>query len=182
MKRDNTIAIDNDGVIFDLMTNWLRRNNVKYNDNLKPEDILEWGIHKFVKPECGMKIYDFLEDPSIYDDVLPIKGAVEGIRKLRMLAYDIMFVTHATVGHAGRKLKLLKEYNIFYDDDIYLEREDKSDVEARWLIDDYIKNVSSFKGTGILYTQPYNVDSPITPRVNNWDDIVRYFTKQRRGY
>ena len=77
------VAIDVDGTIADLAEIWLARYNKDWNDNLKKKAWIEWGVDKFVKPECGIKIFDYLEDPTIYDDVLPIEGAKEGVDWLR---------------------------------------------------------------------------------------------------
>lgn len=177
--KDITAGIDNDGVMFDLITPWLCGYNIDWKDNLTPSQILEWDIHKFVKPECGMKIYDYLEDPKIYDKVLPVRGALEGIRALREMGYKILFVTHSTKGHAGRKYVLLKDFGMILDDSEYMEAEDKSHAPCDYLLDDYTYNVSSFKsGTGVLFTAPYNKMSIHAPRVNDWSDAIKYFTKE----
>ena len=76
MKKKQIIAMDVDSVVADLGTAWLNRYNRDYNDNMTNENILSWDTHKYVKPECGKKIYEYIEDPSLYDEVLPICGSL----------------------------------------------------------------------------------------------------------
>jgi len=172
------VAVDFDGVVGALDVPWVARYNKDWNDTMKVEDILDWDIHKFVKPECGMKMYEYIEDPTIYDDVLPVEGAIRGIQALRDMGYELSFVTHSTKGHAGRKRKWLYDWNILHSDFEYFEMRDKSNFPAFYLLDDYTVNVSNFKGVGILFTAPYNKSSTIRPRVNNWVEAVRFFQKE----
>lgn len=177
---NKTIGIDVDGCCADLISTWLfDKYNVDYRDNLFPKDITNWNIHEFVKPECGMKIYDYIEDPSIYDNVLPIKDTLSVITHLRIMGYKIIFVTNAARGTEGRKFKWLNDYSIFSEGDGYIETEDKSNIPADYLIDDYPKNISSFRnGVGVLFSAPYNLMSLHTPRCNGWKEVYRFFKKE----
>lgn len=58
--NNKIFAVDVDDVCLDLNSVWLEDYNQVYNDNLKTEDITDWIITKFVKPECGNKIFDLL--------------------------------------------------------------------------------------------------------------------------
>ena len=62
MSDQLLIGVDVDEVVADLISEWLRRYNVKWNDTLKPEDIHGWAISDFVKPECGKAIYHLLSE------------------------------------------------------------------------------------------------------------------------
>jgi 5'(3')-deoxyribonucleotidase len=173
------IAIDIDGVSGDLISEWIiNRYNNDWNDSLKYEDIKDWGVHQFVKPECGLKIYDYLQDPSLYDNVLPISGAINGVFYLKTLGYRVIFVTHSTLGHAGRKFKWLLQHGFIEAEDDYCEAKDKSLILANYMIDDYIANVNSFKGQAILFTQPYNKRFLFTPRCDEWASVCRYFKNE----
>ena len=77
------IACDVDGVVANLTKPWLARYNKDWNDNLKIKDIEGWGIQDYVKPECGLKIFNYIKDPSLYDEVLPFSGALNFINTLK---------------------------------------------------------------------------------------------------
>jgi 5'(3')-deoxyribonucleotidase len=174
---DKIIGMDVDGVCADLLSVWLYRYNKDYSDGLKLSNILDWNLHQFVKPECGTRMYNYIEDPTIYDGVLPIEGAMRGVKFLRELGYRVVFVTSSTVGCSGRKYKWLKDFGFIEEGNLkdYVEMVDKSLINSDYLVDDYTVNIESFKGIGVLFSQPYNKMSQIMPRVNNWRELTRYF-------
>lgn len=170
------VAVDVDGVLCDLMKVWLDRYNKDYDDNLTNESLTGWEIIPFVKPECGVKILDYIEDPSIYDDAPIIKDALDGIEYIRSYGHRVVFVTASTIGHAGRKLTWLTDHKFLYDKKNYVEAFDKSLIEAKILIDDRYENVFSFqsgeKKIGYLFRQPWNKDYSFNEIVS-WDRLIR---------
>lgn len=152
-----TIACDIDGVLANLLLPWLARYNKDYNDNLNPDDISDWYTDKFVKPECGKKIYDYLKDPSLYDECLPYEGSLYMISKLKNIAgCRIVYGTSSPAESYGKKFFWLKEYGFIFDQKDYFETSDKSLIRADVLIDDYWENLLNFTGYGILLERPWN--------------------------
>lgn len=172
------IALDIDGVCADLLTVWLSWYNKDYSDNLTMNKLTDWNIHQFTKPECGLKMYNYIENPDIYDTVMPILGATTVIKRIRNLGYRIIYVTSSTNGHAGRKFNWLKEYEMISELDDYVECKDKSLIKTHYLVDDYPVNISSFSGIGVLFNQPYNRKSLHSPRVNDWGEVYKFFDKE----
>lgn len=179
-----TLAVDVDGTIADLMTPWVKRYNRDYKDNLTPYNILDWDVRKFTKPEAGDMTFEYLEDASLYDEVLPIEGSLDAVDTLREY-YNIKYVTHATNGTKGRKFLWLKEHGFIKDGDEYFEMKDKSDFPADFLIDDKYENVVSFigegRGVGFLFGQPWNYNEWIdeepeglTVRFNDWSSMTEF--------
>lgn len=166
------MLIDIDDTCFSLVDNTLKRYNEDYSDSLSPEDITEWNISKFAK--CGKRIYEYFEDPSIYDDIEIISGAKQGIQTLKDMGYRVVFATHSTVGASGRKYKLLKDYSLIEREDDYIEAKDKSLITCNYMIDDKYENVVNCFGEGFLFSQPWNKQYT-HKRFSNWSDIRRYF-------
>lgn len=166
------VAVDVDGVLANIHDVWLARYNKDYNDNFTVDQWVDWGIHKFVKPECGIKIYDYIEDPSIYDDALPIPYAQEAIEFMKEHV-RIIFVTNSTVGTFGAKYKWLRKYGFLDNQDDYVECKDKSLIFAHQMIDDNIDNLNKFLGPQkYLYTQPWNKDKDCEWRIYDWKDFM----------
>lgn len=165
------VAVDVDGVVANNHIEWVRLYNRDYNDNLISSEITSWGIHAFVKPECGLKIYDYLEDPTLYDNVTPIEGALDGVNKLCQ-SYRVVYVTSSTPGASGAKYNWLKRYNFIEKIDDYVECRDKSLILADYLIDDYIENVKAFHGLSYLFTQAWNKELYWLLRINNWKEFL----------
>jgi len=156
-----TVFVDIDGVLVDFCRSWLNRYNQDFGDALTVEQIVEWEVHKFVKPECGPRVYDYLYDPTLYDAAFPIPGSLEGIRLLRAAGYRVVFATSTAHGVFGRKLDWLLLHRYieqnparFYPD--YVEINDKSLLRGDVLIDDGWHNILMFQGIGILVDCPWN--------------------------
>jgi 5'(3')-deoxyribonucleotidase len=165
------LAIDVDGVVAANHVEWLRRYNKDYNDTMRKKDWTSWGIDKLVKPECGLKIYDYLKDPTLYDNIQPIPGALETIKELSK-KYRIIYVTATHIEVSGVKYNWLKKYDFITRIQDYVECSDKSLIRADYLIDDNIDNVKTFSGTGYIFTQPWNKDWHWLFRINGWDKVV----------
>jgi 5'-nucleotidase len=164
-----TIAIDIDDTISEFVENWLRIYNKDFNDNLKKEDILDWNISQFVKPEAKGTIYNYINKPRVFRTAKPIKNALPIINKFREKAKRIIYVT-ANDG-AGAKLPWLFKYGFIHTSEDFVVAYDKSLIRADILIDDRPENVMSFKGWGILLTQPWNQNIDYEGRVFDWQDL-----------
>ena len=180
-KQMKVVYVDVDDVCALLEPVWLGRYNKDYNDNLTDEDLKEWSIEKFVKPECGLKIYEYLKDPKIYDEVLPRDGALDGVNAIREMGhYRVLFATSCPVEVAGRKFHWLREYGFIKKERDYIEIRDKSLLRGDYMIDDSYDNVSGFTGYGYLLTRPWNRKYIWYHRINDWKDFVNIL-KDNKG-
>lgn len=164
------ITIDVDGVVADMIPEWLGRYNNDYGDNLKSFDIKAWDTSKYVKPECGKKIYRYLEDPTLYDNVLPIPHALEEIASIRM-EHDVYFVTSCVEGMMGRKYRWLNDHGFAVSIKNYIEASNKGMICGDILVDDYPVNLQKFHGKGILFSQPWNFGTPAVAIAGSWLDV-----------
>lgn len=152
-----TILFDVDGVLADLHTAWLKRYNLEYNDKLVVNDMTQWDIECLVKPECGTKIFDFL-DYTIYEEVKPFRGALTAVRYARQWS-RVVFVTTPCNNHGGAKLVWLNKHGFEVDKKDYIECHDKSLIRGDVLIDDCPENLLNFVGLAILFDRPWNWSS-----------------------
>jgi 5'-nucleotidase len=172
MKR---IGIDMDGVIADLHLEWVNRYNRDYSDNLKPSDIINWNWHTLVKIECGSKIYDYLDDPSIFENLPIIKNSQYVIRELSKF-YELFIITSPWNPESipAKYRWLLKNFK-FIDRKNYVFTGNKSISNVDYLIDDKAENFIDLDGQGILFDAPHNQNQVDFPRVKNWLDVARFF-------
>lgn len=174
------VFVDVDGVCADLGTEWLARYNHDYDDNLTIEQITGWDMVPHVRQECGERIYDYLRDPRIYDNVKPLPDAQMGVRVLRELGHDVIFATSTPPEVAGRKYYWLVENGFIPAPSLhpkdYIELSDKRFLRGDILIDDGPHNVQSFVGCGILFDRPHNHYFTEWPmRARDWSDIIHNF-------
>lgn len=181
----STILVDIDGVVADTHKSWLEMYNKDWYDSLQVKDITRWALHEFVNPECGRKIYEYLERPDFYDSTPIMENALWGVLALRALRHRVIFVSagfyQSKVEWLGRN-RFLNEFPYKNDFrattalDVVLCN-DKTLIKGDYLIDDRLENVVQFSkvGIGILFTQPWNDQHAVPNRVSNWFDIVEYF-------
>lgn len=181
---NKTILVDVDDTVLDLMSEWLRRYNRDWNDNVQKSDVLSWELHKYLKPECGRDIYNYLNDKDLYFSVKPIEGALEGCQRIRDLGYRIVFVTaffNTPKVEAMHDYGFLKEYP--YNDGRWntccdmVMANDKTLIKGDCIIDDKVDNIEKF-GSGYLFDQPWNKNSNLL-RFTNWDYAAGYFEFER---
>jgi len=175
---DNIIGVDVDDVVADLVSSaWLKRSNRDNDENVTEADIKSWDISQYVR--CGVKIYEYLKDPSLYDEVTPVENSLWGVEKLRSMDYRIVYVTAFNANLSGRKYWWLKQYDFIDSPDDYIEARDKSLIATNFLLDDKPENVSTAFGEGIIFTREWNKSMNYFPRVDNWVDVVNYFEALR---
>jgi 5'-nucleotidase len=172
------IFVDVDGVCADLGTAWLARYNRDYNDHLTINDLTDWGMTKFVKPECGNKIDEYLNDPSLYDEVESIPGSLIMVDRLRDMHHRVIFATSCPWQSAGRKFKWLCDHGFEPGYKDYIEVNDKSLLLGDALIDDGFHNIESFNGLGILYDQPWNRHNNWPVRACRYSDVIDLFKSE----
>lgn len=181
--KNKRIFVDVDEVCAHLGNEWVYRYNTKYNDNLQYESVTDWDISKFVKPECGGKMFEFLHETDLYKNVQPIEGALVGVEALRSLDYRVIFATATNMFQAGQKLRWLHEHGFITklehgnQSKDYIEVCDKHLLSGHALIDDYPKNLEGFEGRRILFDQGHNRTStdPSFTRVYHWEEIINQF-------
>lgn len=170
-----TILCDVDGPLAEMHIEWYKlhnRNCMICDKPLHPEDVTEWGAHKFVK--CGTRIYEYLWDDHLYDHVKAVPGALNGIATLRTLGHRVIFVTS---GLQPGKIKWLRDQDLidpvlWRSDKDWIIASDKSSIIGDVMIDDHIGNLSTFSGFRILFNATHNQMATAFPRAFDWETIV----------
>ncbi len=173
--------IDIDDTIADLITVWLRRYNRKYKDNLKKESLTDWNLALFTKPECGNRIFEFIESPNLYNYIKPMPLALDGISALRNLGFEIVYNTYSTNGAAGSKFRWLQKHGFWKKEDHYIETKSKFLIKGDLMIDDGWHNIEKFAGFSLLIDQPWNRKFNHPNRMYDWKDIIENINKYREN-
>lgn len=182
--RDNKLVwCDVDGVVADLHSEWCRLHNYRFNSDLRPDEITNWGFEG-VPLQCSRdQMFDILRMESLYEGVRPVSGALDGIHALREAGLRVVFVTSSNEITAGQKMAWLRRHK-FIDGSGWDYREvatvaDKSLLRFAFAsIDDYHENLKVMRSTiRILPDAPYNrvpgLESHGIFRVKGWDAIVK---------
>lgn len=162
------IAVDVDDVIFDLVPRWVSLYNEVSGDKLDYKKINGWKISEMVSPENVSVLFDVLKMDNLYDGIPIIENSFEVLRGLREKGHRIIF---ATAGNHPKKEKALEDHGFLTDKNDYVFLRDKGLLRADVLIDDGVHNIISFKGTGVIFTQPWNKYFKARYRVDNWKQV-----------
>jgi 5'(3')-deoxyribonucleotidase len=169
------LAVDQDQVLADLTSAWIERYNRDYNDILTVEDVTEWELENLVKPECGKKIYTYLDDQELFLNLPVIRGSQEVLEKLSF-HFDIHIVTAVrNLKNIEPKSEWLKKHFPFIPEERYVFTRDKSIVYADWLIDDKPKNLEGFQGMRLLFDALHNRQENRFIRMKDWYEIEKFF-------
>lgn len=168
------LGIDIDSVIADILPPWINFYNTEYGDNLCIDQITEWSINKFTKPECGLKIFEYLERPDFYEHVKPIEGAIEGIELLREYGFKIYYVSACVPNTMDQKVRWMQKYIKSFDWKQLCFSYDKSIIDVDALIDDGPHNLDASPGyiSTIRFDQPYNTRTAANAHAKDWSNMV----------
>ncbi len=144
--RRLTVLCDLDGMVADLMTPWLRAYNQQYGDTLTHAQLLDFDIHHFVKPECGQKIYDFINSGDVYTQLEPLAGALSGIEVIEQMGHNVVIVTAGAkhVHTAGHKLEWCKKHLGFNRKKVIIAHQ-KELVRGDVFLDDSPKMIRNYR-------------------------------------
>lgn len=175
-----SIAVDLDSTLNNLDEVWILQDyNRMYNDNLTAEDLITWWTHEYVKPECGKKVYDIVEQPGYFRNLgIKDKWTVDGF-KLLCDNFDVFIVSSCNPHTVVDKVDWIKEHLPFFNIENFVACHPKFIINCDYLIDDGPHNIESYRQKSILLDKAYNrnIKSGDYIRVDNWKDIIDYFSK-----
>jgi 5'(3')-deoxyribonucleotidase len=158
---------DLDGICCNLMQKWLAVYNRDYHDSLTENDIVAWEWHRFVKPECGKRIYHYLNRPGFFADLEPIDGCVESLSRLERVC-ELVVVTASPKEAAGDKMRWVQRHLPMVPKGNIVVTYRKDLVRGDFMFDDAPKNLRNHPATRIMLDYPYNRDFHDCHRVHSW--------------
>lgn len=171
--RRLTIGIDLDDTLNNLISTLLIPYNQKYDDNLSMDDITDYKIHKFLRPECTNIFKEFAKDNLLYS-LNPEPYSIEVLTRLNK-KHTIYFVTAAHASTIRIRDKWLAKHFKFYSTGQLINCRDKHLLRLDVLVDDCIAQHGG-EYHSLLYDKPWNRNSDIN-RVFGWLDVEREIKK-----
>lgn len=174
-----TIMIDIDGCLNTLDSTVIEVYNEDSGDNLSPQDITEYHIEKFVKPEYRKDFYKYFLDARVWKRIGVVKGCQEVIRKLWDEGYNVIFVTKTECENLVKKRNWLNRTFPFIGANnmrkILFSAPNKQLIRADVAIDDALFNLTGDRTYySICFDKPYNQTDELIPcftRAFNWSEV-----------
>lgn len=147
------VAIDLDDVCWDFVQPLLQKYNLMYNDNVHFEDITDWDIHQFLKPECK-NVFELCTE-GFFESLYIPQERKEWLETLNMVA-DIRFVTAGCSETILWRSKLLKRELPFFKDYMLVKLSEKELFKTDFLIDDNEEHTINTDALAFLIKKPWN--------------------------
>lgn len=173
------IGFDVDDVLADLIKEWITRYNFCFFDDVKAEDIRDWGIASYCKKASHDQFFGLLEHPELYESVEVIPGALETVQWCREQKFEdgtpkfrVVFVTSCTsYQSAEQKFHWLWKNGFFGEPykpkywpartrlmkDLFAVK-DKHLVNVNILVDDNLVNCRHPSAICLLFNRHHNED------------------------
>lgn len=167
MNRKPIVGCDIDEVINTQVKELLKLYNLKYNDKVQYDSIMDYKIHKFLKPECKNLFEEFCTEDFIEE----LQISSEDIDALTMLNSECEFY-FCTARHPyimAATDRWLENNLTWYRTGCLIRCKDKHLLKFDYLIDDYIGNLIAGDYKKIMMTRPWNIG------FGNIDEIDRVY-------
>lgn len=153
MKRRSVVSVDMDDVLYDFVKPLLHKYNLLYDDNVQYEDITDWDIHQFLKPECK-NVFSLCTE-GFFEELHIDQNVVDWLMILNEIA-DLKFVSACNSNTVPWRAALLKRELSFFRDDQLVKLSDKSLIKADYLIDDNEEHCNTTDARSFLISRPWN--------------------------
>lgn len=164
------ILVDMDGVLADVYAQFIAFEFRESGILLKLED-----MHGKLEAEAFPTFEKHVRSNGFFRTAPVIPDSIEGLRYLND-KYNLLIVSSATEFPRSliEKQEWLNEHYPFisWEQMIFCGRKDS--IKGDIMIDDHLKNLRSFDGRKIMFTQPHNiyVQDNDYQRVSNWKEIM----------
>ena len=147
------ISIDMDDCIYEFVRPLLQKYNLWYDDNVHYEDITDWNIHKFLKPECENVFA--LCTAGFFESLHIPQENKEWLETLNVIA-DVRFVTAGYSHTIPWRAELLKRELPFFKDYMLVKLAEKELIKADYMLDDNEEHTINTDATSFLISRPWN--------------------------
>jgi 5'(3')-deoxyribonucleotidase len=173
MKR---IAIDMDEVMADTMAHFLAKYNSNFGVGLKTEHFQGRHVFEVIEEAHRLEAREYFQQEAFFANIPVMPDSPEVIQALTE-RFEVFITTAAmdVPNSFTAKFEWLQRHFPFIPTSNIVFCGDKSIVLADYLIDDNLRQLTNFRGEGILFTAPHNVNETRFRRVNNWQDVRTLF-------
>lgn len=190
ITKETRVFIDMDGVLADLILDWLTIYRIKGGIQIFPEDIKAWDCPEIPQEHRSM-FFDILGTPDLFANLTPINGAVEAMRFICKYFPHTYIVTSSPNKHpnvVSDKVRWVQKHLPFMAHDHFISATHKYLLATpdSVLVDDSPKNVTEFINAGgqaICIDYPYNRDiDPNIPRYASLETAVMHHFYNAEGH
>lgn len=172
------IAIDMDEVIADTLSHLITTYNTEFAATLSVSEVAGKKFGEAVPDEHRGRAKIYPTEAGFFRD-LPVVENSQAVIKRLMERHDV-FITTAAMEYPtsfADKFDWMSRHFPFISWRNIVFCGDKSIIAADYLIDDNARHFVGFKGEGIIFTAPHNINENQYRRVNNWLEVEDLFSR-----
>jgi 5'(3')-deoxyribonucleotidase len=172
--RRISIAVDMDGVLADTETHFIQYYEAESGEKVDRSTML--GVPESQAFRDKTAVNRYVHSAGFFRTLPLIPGGVYAIKTL-MEHFDVYIVSAAMEFPLSlyEKKQWLEEHFPFVHWKNIVFCGDKSIIKTDYLIDDHLKNLDNFSGIPLMFTASHNVNFNHHYRLNNWEEILKYF-------
>lgn len=147
-----------------------------FDSLLTEEQLHSKALKELLHPKQLKRLNKIIDSPGFFADIEVMDGAKETVYRLSHF-YEIFIATACMEFPTSFKDKfdwLHRHFSFIPWTNIVLCGY-KSIIHSDYLIDDHVRNLVAFKGEGILFSAPHNLQNRAFKRVANWEEISELF-------
>ena len=164
--------MDMDEVMADTMAHFLEKYNRNFGVGLKTEHFQGRQVFEVIAEAHKPEARDYFQEEGFFANIPVMPGSAEVVKALAE-RYEVFITTAAMDVPCSftPKFDWLQRHFPFIPTSNIVFCGDKSIIAADYLVDDNTRLLSKFRGEGIIYTAPHNVNEKRFRRVNDWEDV-----------
>ena len=170
------IAIDMDETIADSLTEHIRRYNAAFAEKISANDLCGKHLEEFAPADQFDAVRRMIRDEVFFDCLGVIEEAQEVVRDL-LREHEVFIVSAAMEipESFAAKHRWLRRHFPFISASNIVFCGNKRIIDVDYLIDDEARHFSNFRGIGVLFSAPHNLNETAYERVAHWQDVRRTF-------
>jgi 5'-nucleotidase len=172
--RRLSIAVDMDGVLADTETHFIQYYEAESGEKVDRKTLI--GVPESQAFKDKTAVHRYVHTSGFFRSLPLIPGSVNAVKTLTK-HFDLYIVSAAMEFPLSlyEKKQWLEEYFPFVSWKNIVFCGDKSIIKTDYLIDDHLKNLDNFSGISLMFTASHNVNFNQHQRLNNWEEILKYF-------
>ncbi|MBV9268901.1 MAG: 5'-3'-deoxyribonucleotidase [Acidobacteriaceae bacterium] len=165
-----------DEVMADTMQRCLDLYNSDFELALTPAHFNGRSLFETIELDHRAHVASYFQREDFFADIEVMKDSQSVVRALSE-SYEVFIVSAAMEVPCSfaPKYEWLQTHFPFIPSSRIVFCGDKSIVCADYLIDDNIRQLTAFRGEGIIFTAPHNLRETRFRRVSNWNEVRNLF-------
>jgi len=180
LDKKGIIVIDVDGVIVDVMPNFIEKINAHFGTTYLDSDITSFHLDQVLPPDQFDFMMNLWSTDTLYDNLTVEEDVLSALDKMKGFA-RLVACSSPMPGHIRSKYEFIEKLGFSRDDIVLTKGKDILKADIR--IDDHTENLTDPESFNICFAKSWNTfwDEKDGPRTDDWEKIVKLTEEKLRS-